>query len=108
MKLSSYFIICTIGFSGLSLAQNENEAKSLAQKLEERASQSNPKITPEIRKAFKEGLEAIDESDVVSKAKQVGDTAPDFTLINANGQSITLSNELKKGPVILTWYRGGW
>ncbi|WP_226659174.1 peroxiredoxin-like family protein [Pseudalkalibacillus hwajinpoensis] len=37
-----------------------------------------------------------------------GDQAPDFTLKNANGKFITLSEELKKGPVILNFYRGGW
>ncbi|MCA1011706.1 peroxiredoxin-like family protein [Halobacillus halophilus] len=37
-----------------------------------------------------------------------GDKAPDFTLENATGDSITLSKELSKGPVILNFYRGGW
>ncbi|MDA7537018.1 AhpC/TSA family protein [bacterium] len=27
---------------------------------------------------------------------------------NATGQEVTLADELKKGPVVLTWYRGGW
>ncbi|MCL4104573.1 UNVERIFIED_CONTAM: hypothetical protein GTU68_004527 [Idotea baltica] len=34
--------------------------------------------------------------------------APDFTLSNATGKSVTLSEQLKSGPVVLTWYRGGW
>jgi peroxiredoxin len=41
-------------------------------------------------------------------AHQVGDTAPDFTLNNATGQPVRLYEVLKNGPVILTWYRGGW
>ena len=86
----------------------ETPSKPLAQKLEERANQKNPKITPEIRKAFQEGLQAVNDADVISKAKQVGDQAPDFSLKNAAGKDITLSDELKKGSVILTWYRGGW
>jgi len=86
----------------------ESKPKTLAEKLEERANQKNPKITPEISKAFKDGLSAVEKADVVAKAKQVGDIAPDFTLKNAVGKEITLSNELKKGPVIITWYRGGW
>ncbi|MHA2423535.1 MAG: redoxin domain-containing protein [Candidatus Thorarchaeota archaeon] len=36
----------------------------------------------------------------------VGDTAPDFTLLEAPGMSITLSEELKKGPAILAFYPG--
>lgn len=39
---------------------------------------------------------------------KVGDKAPDFTLPNADGQMRTLSDILKRGPVVLTFYRGGW
>ena len=39
---------------------------------------------------------------------QVGDTAPNFTLTNAEGKEVSLKDELKKGSVVLTWYRGGW
>ena len=39
---------------------------------------------------------------------RVGTKAPDFTLTNAFGKAITLSNELNKGPVILVFYRGAW
>jgi peroxiredoxin len=34
----------------------------------------------------------------------VGSTAPDFTLWEAPGKSVTLSEELKKGPVVLVFY----
>jgi peroxiredoxin len=38
----------------------------------------------------------------------VGDTAPDFTLANAVGEMVTLSDLLASGPVVLTFYRGDW
>jgi peroxiredoxin len=34
----------------------------------------------------------------------VGSIAPDFTLWEAPGKSVTLSEELKKGPVVLVFY----
>ncbi|MFX1262729.1 MAG: redoxin domain-containing protein [Promethearchaeota archaeon] len=34
----------------------------------------------------------------------VGDAAPDFTLPEAPGKSVTLSDELKEGPVVLLFY----
>jgi peroxiredoxin len=37
-----------------------------------------------------------------------GDLAPDFSLPDQNGTQITLSEELAKGPVVLSFYRGGW
>lgn len=39
---------------------------------------------------------------------QVGEKAPDFSLSNATDKTIKLSNLLKKGKVILTFYRGSW
>lgn len=43
-----------------------------------------------------------------NKTLNVGDKAPLFTLENATGEKISLKRMLKKGPVILTWYRGAW
>jgi len=39
---------------------------------------------------------------------KVGSKAPDFTLPDASGSTVTLSKELKEGPVILMFYRGAW
>jgi peroxiredoxin len=39
---------------------------------------------------------------------QEGEIAPDFLLPNAVGEKISLYEQLKKGPVVLTFYRGGW
>jgi peroxiredoxin len=35
---------------------------------------------------------------------EVGNEAPDFTLLESPGKSVTLSEELKKGPVVLVFY----
>ena len=35
---------------------------------------------------------------------KIGDEAPDFSLLEAPGQSVTLSEELKNGPVVLVFY----
>ena len=37
-------------------------------------------------------------------ALNVGDRAPDFTLPAGTGEKVTLSEELKKGPVVIAWY----
>src|SRR5213075_1732411 len=39
---------------------------------------------------------------------KVGDRAPAIVLKNAKGETIDVSILLKKGPVIVTFYRGGW
>jgi peroxiredoxin len=47
-------------------------------------------------------------SHVAEDAKTVGDIAPDFTLPNATGHPVTLHDALNNGPVVLSFYRGGW
>ena len=69
---------------------------------------NSSKSTPEVKAKYAEGIASVKEQGIVEGAKQVGNIAPDFTLKNATGKEVTLSEELKKGPVVLTWYRGGW
>lgn len=39
---------------------------------------------------------------------QVGEKAPDFSLKNPKGKVVKLSTMLKKGPIVLIFYRGAW
>ena len=41
-------------------------------------------------------------------ALSVGALAPDFCLPNVDGKSVCLHDILAKGPVVLSFYRGGW
>ncbi len=43
-----------------------------------------------------------------AKGLQIGDTAPDFNAMDMEGNPFILSNQLKKGPVVLVFYRGHW
>jgi len=60
------------------------------------------------KKAYHEGVVTVGKSGIVESAKNVGDAAPNFTLQNATNNAVQLEEYLKKGKVILTWYRGGW
>jgi len=48
------------------------------------------------------------DSEVAKAAIKKGDIAPDFTLHDPHGKSINLYQLLSDGPVILSFYRGGW
>ena len=39
---------------------------------------------------------------------KVGDTAPLFSLPDANGNAVALADLLQQGKVVLTFYRGVW
>lgn len=84
------------------------ELPSLQAALDEKKNQFELNASEEVKSIFNEGVAAVAVSGVMESALGVGDTAFDFTLPNATGSLITLSEILKAGPVILTWYRGGW
>lgn len=60
------------------------------------------------KNAYTRGIKEVAESGIYGRAKNVGDKAPDFILTNAVGRNVRLYDVLNNGPVVLTWYRGGW
>jgi peroxiredoxin len=57
---------------------------------------------------FNNAIHELTNSGITKTALQVNDKVIDFELNNALGKTVKLSVLLQKGPVILTWYRGGW
>ncbi len=53
-------------------------------------------------------FEQLGASDVGAHAIQAGEEAPDFTATDFQGDTVSLSAFLEKGPVVLSFYRGGW
>ena len=51
---------------------------------------------------------ALTAEEAASAALGVGDTVPDFELPDAMGRTVSLSEMLRSGPVVLTFYRGSW
>ena len=59
-------------------------------------------------RVFDEGVEDVAQLGITASAINKGDQYLDFTLNNAKGEAVQLSDVLAQGPVVLTWYRGGW
>lgn len=75
------------------------------QKLSKEFIASQPEKTQQdIMQSFQKLL----SSTVGQNALRVGDFAINFTLKNATGNQQSLFEYLKKGPVVLSFYRGGW
>ena len=55
-----------------------------------------------------DSFEKLHASSVAANAINSGDLAPDFELPNARGRMVRLSRALANGPVVLSFYRGGW
>jgi thiol-disulfide isomerase/thioredoxin len=58
--------------------------------------------------AYEKGIEELRAAGLERNALKAGDRAPDFTLPDATGKPVKLSERLKDGPVVLKFYRGGW
>jgi len=50
----------------------------------------------------------IDVNFGIPTGLKLGDTAPDFSAKDTNNNNVTLSEELKNGPVVIIFYRGQW
>ncbi len=58
--------------------------------------------------AYQRSVDELAARDLVAKAVKTGERAPDFELRNARGEVVRLSRLVAGGPVVLTFYRGGW
>ncbi len=76
--------------------------------LEEFREKSSKTAPPDRLRIYEQGIEEVRKSGVTEKALKVGDRAPDFELPDARGKKVKLSDLIARGPVVVTWYRGGW
>jgi len=47
-------------------------------------------------------------SGIVGESVGAGDRAPRFSLPNAKGETVSSADLLAKGPLVVSFYRGGW
>ena len=66
------------------------------------------KLPPVKVNTIHDWIEELSNSGIAGQSLQVGQTAPDFALPNAHGQTVKLSDLLAAGPVVVTFYRGAW
>jgi peroxiredoxin len=85
-----------------------NEKTTLKSLLDEKKKNFELNADDNKKKIYREGIESVKESGILDNALNVGDKAPNFKLNNALGEPVELYQYLKKGKVVLTWYRGGW
>ncbi|WP_274652852.1 redoxin domain-containing protein [Paenibacillus humicola] len=94
--------------NSISLMVQDNVSKrkrSLKDELD--AFQAQNHMSPDAAATFARLLQNLRDQGA-GKGLNIGDKAPDFTLEDATGKPVTLSEELAKGPVILVFYRGEW
>ncbi|MCP5461670.1 MAG: AhpC/TSA family protein [bacterium] len=104
------FFICTA--VSTTRAETGNTPSDIPQSLQEQldafAAESQSRITPESAEIMRQAAEEISGKNIPQTCLQKGDTVPFFELPNAKGELFSIQEKLKDGPVVITFYRGGW
>ena len=63
---------------------------------------------PAAVEAFHRSTQELIDQGLADRARQVGDVAPEFTLLDSDGNHVSSKELLAQGPLVLTFYRGNW
>ncbi|MCM1991791.1 peroxiredoxin family protein [Oceanirhabdus seepicola] len=66
------------------------------------------KAPQDIIELLKRQAQKVAEKEIEKKALKVGDQIPHFILKNAVGEKIDSYDLLENGPLVISFYRGGW
>ena len=67
------------------------------------ASRNRP---PEVTAIICRGIDFVRGSGAAGLS--IGERAPDFSLPNQRSETVSLSDRLSRGPLVLSFYRGVW
>ena len=81
---------------------------SLNALLQQTLEASNTRFPEEARKVITSAMDEMRQMNIAKSARCVGDYLPAATLKDANGGELVISELNEDGPLIITFYRGGW
>jgi peroxiredoxin len=81
---------------------------SLKQQLADYRASWHQRVPPERQAAMQRHIDGLRNGGFTKTILKVGDRAPAIVLGNAKGGVTDVGALLRKGPVIVTFYRGGW
>jgi len=80
----------------------------LALQIEQLNHELSSQLSQDILNAFGSSVEDLKTKNIEDNSIQVGQKMPEFLLPNAYGEKIHSTQILKKGKMILAFYRGNW
>ena len=81
---------------------------SLQAKLDALKANFETKAAPETFAVMHKATQELIASGKAERALKAGDQAPAFTLLDSDGKSVSSADLLRKGPLVVTFYRGAW
>ena len=65
-------------------------------------------IPQKTAKIMTDALEELQQANITDNSKRKGDLAPSFELSDASGKRVSSKALLDQGPLVISFYRGGW
>jgi peroxiredoxin len=87
---------------------NDVSATSLQDLLDGYAATMARHESPMVIATLRAELKKLADSGIARRALGVGAKAPDFSLPDARGGTVSLTSLIAKGPAVVTFYRGSW
>ncbi len=81
---------------------------ALSQQIAAMQAEMIPQIPEEALNTMMATTQALVDTGLADNALNVGQTCPDFELKNAHGHIVSLDEQLKNGPQVISFYRGAW
>ena len=81
---------------------------SLKEQLAENRAAWYQRVPAERQAMIQRHIDQLRSGAITRTMLKVGDHAPAIVLENAKGATVDVGTLLKKGPVIVSFYRGGW
>lgn len=66
------------------------------------------KAPPEVFAVMHKATAELIATGQAERALKAGDRAPVFTLLDSDGKSVSSADLLRRGPLVVTFYRGVW
>jgi hypothetical protein len=92
----------------MSRSDRQENRMNLKSQLDAQQRQSHELIPAETRTLMDEATDALRQSGIVARSLKVGETMPAFALPNATGRVVSSAELLANGPLVVSFYRGGW
>ena len=80
----------------------------LQDKLDALKAECLAKTPPKVTLVRQRAVEALATSGLAERAAQAGDQAPVFRLRDGHGRAFSSREALRRGPIVLVFYRGRW
>jgi hypothetical protein len=81
---------------------------SLQEKLDAYKVEFVKKVPAEKAAVMHRATDDLRASGILDRILKAGNNAPEFTLPNTRGENVSSAGLLRRGPLVVTFYRGLW